>query len=155
MAAVVGVNPASITNGTTGLVSTGVPTTDIPVLIASFYAARPAAVRPVLLVGPATADALALGKVTTQMPIVVSPYLGTVTAVVLDAAAVAKAGTDDIGIMMSEAALIQVSDTPDAPATASTVYLSLFQTNTVATRAEWFISWARADVTAVKYSAPA
>ena len=73
VAAVTGINPASITNGTTGLVSTGVPTTDVPALIASFYAGRPHAVRPVLLVSPATADALALGKVTPHMPVVVSP----------------------------------------------------------------------------------
>jgi len=154
VAAVAGVNPASITNGTVGLVATGVPTTDVPVLIAAFYAGRPHAVRPVLLVGPATADALALGKVTPQMPVVVSAQLGAL-AIVLDAAAVARAGTDDLGIMTSSHSTIQVSDAPDAPPTAATTTISLFQHNAVAVRAEWFISWARADVTAVKYSAPA
>jgi len=154
VAEVVGINPASITNGTVALVSTGVPTTDVPVLIAAFYAGRPHAARPVLLVSPATKSALALGKVDPGMPVVDSPSLGTLT-VVLDAAAVRTAGTDDIGIMTSEQALIQVSDAPDSPATAATVYLSLFQNNAVATRAEWFQSWARSDVSAVKYSAPA
>lgn len=153
-APVAGVSPGSITNGTTGLVATGVPTTDVPVLIAAFYAGRPSAVTPVLLVSPATADALALGKVTPHMPVVVSPSLRTLT-VVLDAAAVATAGTDDIGIIVSTEATVQVSDVPDSPATAATTYYSLFQNNAVATRAEWFISWTRADVTAVKYSAPA
>jgi HK97 family phage major capsid protein len=154
VAAVTGVNPASITNGTTGLVSTGVPTTDIPVLISAFYAGRPYAARPVLLVSPATASALALGKVDPGMPVVTSPSLGPLS-IVLDAAAVATAGTDDIGVMVSEQALIEVSDTPTAPATASTVYFSLYQNNAVGVQAEWFISWARADVSAVKYSAPA
>ena len=154
VAAVTGVNPASITNGTVGLVSTGVPTTDIPVLIASFYAGRPHAVRPVLLIGPGTADALALGRVAPQMPVVTSPHLGTL-AIVLDAAAVARAGTDDLGIIVSDQGTIEVSDTPADPATASTTYVSLYQHNAVATRAEWFVSWARADITSVKYSAPA
>jgi hypothetical protein len=154
VAAVVGVNPASVTNGTVGLVATGVPTTDIPVLIGSFFAARPHAVAPALLVSPATKTALALGKVDPGMPLVVSPYIGTLT-IVLDAAAVAWAGTDDIGIIVSNEATLQVSDTPDSPANAGTTYFNLFQNNAVAVRAEWFISWARADVTAVKYSAPA
>ena len=154
VAAVAGINPASVTNGTVGLVATGVPTTDIPVLIGSFYAGRPHAVKPTLLINPATADALALGKVAPHMPVVESPHIGTLS-IVLDAAAVAWAGTDDIGIIVSDEATIQVSDTPDSPATAGTTYFSLFQNNAVATRAEWFISWARADITAVKYSAPA
>jgi hypothetical protein len=156
VAAVVGVNPASITHGTTGLVATGVPTTDIPVLVAEFLAARPSAAQPVLLVSPATAIALSLGKVDpgSSMPVVVSPALGALS-IVADVAALARAGTDDIGVTVSEEALVQVSDAPDAPATAGTVYTSFFQDNVVGIRAEWFVSWARADVTAVKYSAPA
>jgi hypothetical protein len=153
VAAVAGVNPASITNGTTGLVATGNPVVDVPVLIAAFFAGRPDAVSPVLLASPATASALALGKVGVGMPVVTSPYLGTRT-IVVDASALALAAVDDLGLTSSQHGSAAVTDTP-APADATTVMRSFFQENLIGLRAEWFISWARADISAVKYSAPA
>jgi len=40
---------------------------------------------------------------------------------------------------------------PMSPADATTVYVSLFQTNSVALRAERFINWKKVNANAVKY----
>ena len=40
---------------------------------------------------------------------------------------------------------------PASPADATTVYVSLWQTNSIGLRAERFINWAKANANAVKY----
>jgi len=46
---------------------------------------------------------------------------------------------------------LQMDSAPMSPADATTVYVSLFQTNSVALRAERFINWKRVTTNAVKY----
>ena len=60
---------------------------------------------------------------------------------------------DDGGVTIdaSREASLQMDSAPDSPATATTVLVSLWQTNTVGLRAERYVSWKRAATNAVKY----
>ena len=73
------------------------------------------------------------------------------TVVMLDPAGILYAdGGVEIGL--SGAASVQMSDTPDDPSTATTVNVSLFQTNCIAYRVERFLNFA-AVTGAVRYLA--
>jgi len=86
------------------------------------------------------------------VPIVIAASLGA-NAVILDANAVAYAGQDDIRIDYSYEAALELTDAPADPTTAASVITSLWQNNLAALRVEQFVSWARADLSAVKYCA--
>jgi len=60
---------------------------------------------------------------------------------------------DDGGVTIdaSREASLQMDSAPASPADATTVYVSLWQTNTVGLRAERFANWKRANANAVKY----
>ena len=61
------------------------------------------------------------------------------------------ATTAAIEIDASQEASLQMDSAPASPADATTVYVSLLQTNTVGLRAERFVNWKRRDANAVKY----
>jgi len=56
-----------------------------------------------------------------------------------------------VTIDASEQASLQMDSAPASPADATTVYVSLWQTNSIGLRAERFINWAKANANAVKY----
>jgi hypothetical protein len=56
-----------------------------------------------------------------------------------------------VTIDASREASLQMDSAPASPADATTVYVSLWQTNTVGLRAERFINWNKANANAVKY----
>jgi hypothetical protein len=60
---------------------------------------------------------------------------------------------DDGGVTIdaSQEASLQMDSAPASPADATTVYVSLWQTNTVGLRAERYINWLKANANAVKY----
>jgi len=60
---------------------------------------------------------------------------------------------DDGGVTIdaSREASLQMDSAPASPADATTVYVSLWQTNNVGLRAERFINWKRIGVNSVKY----
>jgi hypothetical protein len=60
---------------------------------------------------------------------------------------------DDGGVTIdaSREASLQMDSAPMSPADATTVYVSLWQTNCVGLRAERFVNWLRANANAVKY----
>jgi hypothetical protein len=60
---------------------------------------------------------------------------------------------DDGGVTIdaSREASLQMDSAPASPADATTVYVSLWQTNSVGLRAERFVNWKRASTNAVKY----
>ena len=60
---------------------------------------------------------------------------------------------DDGGVTIdaSQEASLQMDSAPASPADATTVLVSLWQTNTVGLRAERFVNWAKANANAVKY----
>ena len=60
---------------------------------------------------------------------------------------------DDGGVSIdaSREASLQMDSAPASPADATTVMVSLWQTNNVGLRAERFINWKRVNANAVKY----
>jgi hypothetical protein len=56
-----------------------------------------------------------------------------------------------VTIDASREASLQMDSAPASPADATTVYVSMFQTNSVALRAERYINWVKANANAVKY----
>jgi hypothetical protein len=56
-----------------------------------------------------------------------------------------------VSIDMSAEASLQMDSAPVSPADATTVYVSLWQTNSVGLRAERFINWKRVHANAVMY----
>jgi hypothetical protein len=51
----------------------------------------------------------------------------------------------------SREASLQMESAPDSPATASTIFVSMFQQNMIAIRAERYINWAKRRSGAVQY----
>jgi len=149
VAGVVGKNPASITNNVTPLVGTADVKASFTALNAAFYAARPGATAPALI---------ANGKYAQQLR-GVDPRIG-IEPIVSEAAANNLIMIDPDGVLYADGgievaftrdAMLQMSDTPDAPPTAATVYLSLWQANCVGYRILRTVNWAAAPG-AVAYS---
>ena len=146
------VRPKSLTNGVT--VTAG---TDVGALLAAFYAARPNAEKPVLVMSPTAAGKLAAtaahpdltvtGGTAYGVPVVTSAGAGTVIAV-LDAQAVVYA---DGGLMLdvSTEAAIEMADSPTAPV-AATIVTSFWSFNLAGIRIERMLWWVAAP-NAVQY----
>ena len=82
-------------------------------------------------------------------PVVVSPGAGA-NLIFVDAPAIAVAD-DGIELDVSDQALVQMDDAP-TPATASTLYTSLWQENKVGIRVERYLNW-KAATGAVQFTA--
>ena len=148
--AIAGVRPASITSGTVAIPSTGNLAVDVQSLITAFFTGRPGAQDPVLIAGGAKAAQLRAMEPNFGLPIYSSEAAGG-TVVMLDPSGIYFAdGGVEIGL--SGAASVQMSDTPDDPSTATTVNVSLFQTNSIAYRVERFLNF-QAVTGAVRYLA--
>jgi HK97 family phage major capsid protein len=165
VAAVAGVNPASITNGAPTAAATTNPMADIMGLIAHF-ATNNIAVDGVTFIMSA-ANALALSfrsnlDGSPQYPGVTvngGSYKG-LTFITSQAAggnvialqpALILYADGGIEIDASQEASLQMDSAPMSPADATTVYVSLWQTNSVGLRAERFVNWQKANANAVKY----
>jgi HK97 family phage major capsid protein len=149
-AAIADTKPASVTNGTTPIASTGNLATDVATLLAALFSARPNADGAVLI--PAAGKAAALRGMNPGfgLPILVSEAaLGNVIALDPAGVFVADAG---VAIDVSREASIQMNDAPDNPATAATVPTSLWQMNLAGFKVERFVNW-QAVPNAVKYLA--
>jgi len=170
VAAVGVISPASITNGTVAIASSGTSSanavTDIKALIATFVAANLGLGTAVLLMSEANAFALSTalnplgqpmfpsigtsGGSILGIPVVTSSAMGT-NIVLLDARGILYADDGGVTIDVSREASVQMDSAPDSPAVATTVMVSLWQNNLVGLRAERFVSWARARLASVKY----
>jgi HK97 family phage major capsid protein/HK97 family phage prohead protease len=166
VAAVTGVNPASITNGAPTAAATASPLADIMGLI-SHFASNNIAVGGVTFIMSA-ANALSLSFRTNldgspQFPgigidggsyrgltFITSQAAGT-NVIALQPALILYADDGGVTIDASREASLQMDSAPASPADATTVFVSLWQTNTVGLRAERFINWNKASVNAVKY----
>jgi HK97 family phage major capsid protein/HK97 family phage prohead protease len=166
VAAVAGVNPASITNGAPTAAATANPLADIIGLI-NHFATNNIAVAGVTFIMSA-ANALSL---TFRTNLDGSPEFPGVTinggnykgltfitsqaaggnVIALQPSLVLYADDGGVSIDASEQASLQMDSAPASPADATTVYVSLWQTNTIGLRAERFINWAKANANAVKY----
>jgi hypothetical protein len=82
--------------------------------------------------------------------IVTSNTAGT-NVVALQPGVILYADDGGVTIDASREASLQMDSAPMSPADATTVYVSLFQNNMVALRAERFVNWKRASAYAVTY----
>ena len=175
-AAVAGVSPASITNGAATVVSSGDDADDIRLDIRSLYAKFAAANNPVSsgvwIMSSNNAVALAMmtnplgqpefGSMTMSggslngMPVIASDYITKAMNIVVlvNASDIFVADDGDIQIDASREASLEMSDAPahnSTTPTGATSLVSMFQTNTVAIRAERIINWMRGRTQSVAY----
>lgn len=172
-AAVAGVSPASITNGSTDdIASSGVDAdairTDVRSVFARFILANNAPSSGVWIMSANTALALSLmvnplgqrefpgiemtGGTFSGLPAIISEYAGSLL-VLVNASDIYLADNGEIAIDLSREASLQMLDNPtnDSATPTATSMVSMFQTNSVAFRAERTINWARRRPTSVAY----
>jgi HK97 family phage prohead protease len=174
--AVAGVSPASITNGAATVVSSGDDSDAIRLDIRSLYAKFSAANNPVSagvwIMSSNNAVALAMmtnplgqpefasmsmtGGTLNGMPVIASDYITKAMNIVVlvNASDIFVADDGEIAIDASRAASLEMSDAPphnSGTPTGSTSLVSMFQTNTVAIRAERIINWLRGRTQSVAY----
>jgi HK97 family phage prohead protease len=169
-----GVKPASITNGAESVVSTGddeaAIRVDIRALFQKFIDANNAPTQGVWIMSATNALALAMmvntlgqpsfpgmgmtGGVLMGLPVIVSQHIGDVVALVA-ADQIFLGDEGGVAVDMSREASIEMRSAGlgmDATAgTATAASVSMFQTNSVALRAERTINWKRARTSAVAY----
>ena len=175
VAASAGVSPASITNGVVAITSTGNDAdsirADVRALMATFVAANNPPTSGVWIMSSSTALALSLlvnplgqpefssvgmnGGTFLGLPIITSEYFSAVSA----GGYVALVNASDIyfgdegGVMVdvSREASLQMLDNPtnDSVTPTATSMVSMWQTNSVAFRAERVLNWAKRRASAV------
>jgi HK97 family phage major capsid protein len=166
VAAVAGVNPGSITNGAPTAAATTNPVADIMGLINHFASNNISVAGVTFIMSPANALSLSFRQNLDGSPefpgvgidggsyrgltFVTSQAAGT-NVVALQPSLVLYASDGGVSIDASREASLQMDSAPASPADATTVYVSLWQTNTVGLRAEQFANWKRANANAVKY----
>ncbi len=166
VAAVAGVNPASITNGAPTAAATSDPLADIMGLINHFATNNIPLDGVTFIMSPANALSLSFRTNSDGSPefpgvglnggsyrglnIVTSNTAGT-NVIALQPDYILYADDGAVTIDASREASLQMDSAPDSPPTATTVMVSLFQTNMIALRAERFVNWKRVVTNAVKY----
>jgi len=166
VAAVAGVNPASITNGAPTAAATTNPVADIMGLINHFATNNIAVDGVTFIMSPANALSLSFRSNLDGSPefpgvglnggnyrglTFITSNVAGANVVALQPALILYADDGGVTIDASREASLQMDSAPMSPADATTVYVSLFQTNSVALRAERFINWKRVNANAVKY----
>ncbi|EIC82158.1 phage major capsid protein [Serratia sp. M24T3] len=175
-AEVAGISPASITNGIVGVASSGDPDTDAATAFGTFITANLQPTGGVWLMSSTTALSLSmrknalgqkeypemslLGGTFQGLPVVVSQYVGSLL-VLVNAPDIYLADDGGVAVDMSREASLEMESDPTGDSTVPTgvEMVSMFQTNSVAIRAERWINWKRrrtaavAVITGVNYSA--
>lgn len=178
-AEVAGTSPASIINGVTPIVASGNTAdafrADFAELLAAYTAANYSLDDLVVVMSQTQALRLALlrndfsakefpditkdGGFIEGIPVVASeniaanggsPADGRII-VALSAGSILMADDGGVDVSISTEASIQTDDAPDSPQTASTVLVSMFQTNQVAILCERFLTWKKARSGAAQY----
>lgn len=172
-AAVAGVSPASILNGVIPVASSGADAddvrTDIRALFGAFIAANNTPTSGVWIMEATTALALSLmqnplgqaefpgitmnGGALFGLPAIVSEYVPTGIVALVNASDIYLADDGGVSVDMSRETSLQMDDAPtnDSATPAATSLVSMFQTNSVAFRAERTISWAPRRASASAY----
>lgn len=166
-AAVAGISPASITNGATTQASVDIDT-DITFLFGVLMGGKIPLTSGVLVMSASNAFALSrkrdalgnrlypdlsiTGGQIEGMPVIVSDYAGT-TVALLAAREIWLVDEGGLQVDYSDQASLEMSDAPtgDSTTPTATQLVSLWQTNSVAFRAERFINWQRRRQQAVAY----
>ena len=166
VAAVAGVNPASITNGAPTAAATTNPVADIMGLINHFATNNIPVDGLTFILSPTNALALSFRQNldgTPEFPGVglaggsyrgitfITSNAASTNVVALQPALVLYADDGGVTIDASREASLQMDSAPMSPADATTVYVSLWQNNCVGLRAERFITWKRVGTNSVKY----
>ena len=172
-AAVSGVSPASILNGVAAIPSTGTDAeavrADVQAVFGAFIAANNAPESGVWVMTAVTALALSLmqnplgqsefpgigmsGGTFFGMPVIVSQYVPAGVVALVNASDIYLADEGGIAVDLSREASLEMADNPSHDSTTPTPaeLVSMFQTNSVAFRAERTISWARRRASAVAH----
>ena len=166
VAAVAGVNPASITNGAPTAAATTNPMADIMGLVNHFVTNNIPINNLAFIMSPSNALSLSFRSNLDGSPefpgvgVNGGSYKGmqfitsnTVTTNVIAVAPQFILYADDGGVTIdaSTEATLQMDSAPAAPADATTVLASMFQLNAVALRAERYTTWKRVGTNTVKY----
>jgi HK97 family phage prohead protease/HK97 family phage major capsid protein len=166
VAAVTGVNPASITNGAPTAAATTNPLADIMGLINHFVTNGIPIEGLAFLLSPSNALALSFRTNLDGSPefpgigVNGGSYKGlqfitsntvTTNVVALQPSHILYADDGGVTIDASTEASLQMDSAPASPPDATTVYASMFQSNAVAIRAERYITWKRVGTNSVKY----
>lgn len=165
------VKPASITNGVTGIASTGPAESDVIAdigsLFAPFIAANLTPANGVWIMSATTALALSLmrnpangmssfpgvsmtGGTFNGLPVVVSEAVGNIV-ILANASDILVADDGQVTIDTSREASVQMDDAPTNPPVGATVFVSLWQQNLLGIKAERYITWVKGRAAAVQY----
>jgi len=172
-AAVANVSPASITNGVTPVVSVGTDAAAIAADLAGLFAPFLAANNPpssgVFIMSSTLALKLSLvtnadgvrlypdismmGGRFMGLPVITSNYVAANVVILVNASDIYLADDGTVTIDASREASLEMSDAPagDAAAGTGASLVSMFQTDSVALRAERFINWAKRRPSSVQY----
>ncbi len=166
VAAVAGVNPASVTNGAPTAAATGAPLADIIGLINHFATNNIDVNGLAFVMSPSNLLALAFRNNSDGSPqfpgLTVQGgtwkglnFIGSTTAgtnvIAMQPSLILLADDGGVTVDVSRDASLQMDSAPMSPADATTVYVSMFQNNMIALRAERYVNWAKANANAVKY----
>ncbi|HEK1999764.1 TPA: phage major capsid protein [Proteus mirabilis] len=167
-AEVTNVSPASITHGVKAIPSTGNPEADVEAVFEAFLKANLSPTSGVWIMSSMTALALSkmknplgqkmypdlsfLGGAFQGLPAIVSQYAGE-QLILVNAQDVYLADDGQVVIDASREASLQMEDSPTNSSKTGTgaQLVSMFQTNSVAIRAERFINWRKRRPEAVAY----
>ena len=160
------ISPASVTNGIAAIPSTGNPDDDAAAAFGVFVAANLQPNGAVWLMSSTTALALSmrknalgqkeypemtlLGGTFQGLPVIVSQYVGN-QLVLVNAPDIYLADDGGVAVDMSREASLDMESEPtgDSITPTGTELVSMFQTNSVAIRAERWINWKRRRTAAV------
>ena len=166
VAAVAGVNPASVTNGAPTAAATSNPLADIVGLINHFAANNIDVTGLTFVMSPSNLLSMIFrtnldgsrqfpgltvdGGGWNGLNFISSTAAGT-NVIAMQPNLIMKADDGAVTIDVSREASLQMDSAPMSPADATTVYVSLWQNNMIGLRAERFINWQKANANAVKY----
>lgn len=167
-AAVAGISPASITNGVTPIPSTGDLDQDVAAVLGAFMAGNNAPTGGVWILGSMTAlGASQMKSITGErlnsgltmfggelagFPVIVSDYVAPETAIFVNASDIYFGDEGGFQVDMSREASLEMADNPahnSTTPTGATSMVSMWQTNSVAFRAERYLNWAKRRPVAV------
>lgn len=171
-AASANVSPASITNGVTAIPSTGndavAVRNDVKALFGAYIAANMSPLNGVWIMSAVNALALSmmtnalgqkefpgvsmLGGTFEGLPVIVSEYVDTDTVILANASDIYLADDGQVVIDASREASLQMDTAPTMASNPATSIetVSMFQTNSVALRAERWINWQKRRAQAVQ-----
>lgn len=165
------ISPASITNGVTPITSAGNDVdsvnADIAAAMGQFILANNAPTSGVWIMSSVRALALSLlkeplgnrafpdvnmnGGTFAGLPVIVSQYVPSDTVILVNASDIYLADDGGVAVDSSREASLQMDNAPTQNSTTPTptTTVSMFQTNSVALRAERYITWRRRRASAV------